>query len=72
MYYSWFIPISPTVCLGLIDESLIRDYFKVMPPMYHLEATEDFVKLMNNFSVALPGRTSVSQIKINENSKILF
>ena len=40
--------------------------------MYHLEATEDFVKLMNNLSIALPGRTLVSQIKINENSKILF
>lgn len=72
MYYSWFIPISPTVCLGLIDDSLMRDYLKVMPPMYHLEATEDFIKLMNNFSVALPGRTLVSQIKINENRKILF
>ena len=44
----------------------------MVPQMYNFEATEDFVEQMNNFSSILPGRTLVSQIKINENRKILF
>ena len=71
-YTNWFLPISPTVCLGLIDDSLMRKHFKMMPQIYFLEATEDFVKRINNISLVLPGRAIVSQIKINENREILF
>ena len=68
---NWYFPIAPTVCLGLIDDSLMRNTAMIPLPMF-FEAQEYFVKQINRTSLDEPGRALVSQIKINENRRILF
>ncbi len=68
----FYFPISPTICLGLVDDSLLRYNKEILPRPLFFEAQSDFVKQLNASSLALPGRALVSQIPINQNREVLF